>query len=80
MSKNSTTLPKKNLKMFWKKVRERYQNLSRKEKNESRQYGRKRNKNIPEDEKERLVNYSKKYCKNWKKGTSSANSFISLLK
>ena len=45
------------------KARETYQNLFKKEKGKKRQYGPKQCKNLPEDEKQQLVEYRKKYYK-----------------
>ena len=42
---------------------ERYQSLSKKGKEKRRQYGRKRYKNLPEDEKHKLVEYRKTILK-----------------
>ena len=49
-----------------KKARERYQNLSKEEKEKKPQYGHKRYKNLSEDEKNRLVEYRKNIIK-WEK-------------
>ena len=48
-------------KVYKKKARERYQNLSKEEKEEKQQYGLERYKNLPEDAKQKLVEYIKKY-------------------
>ena len=45
----------------YKKTCERYQNLSKVEKERKRQYGRERYKNLPKDEKQKLVQYRKLY-------------------
>ena len=46
-----------------KKPHERYQSLSKEEKERKRQYGRKQYKNLTEDEKQKFVEYRKKYCR-----------------
>ena len=51
---------KKNRKDF-KKSRERYQKLSEEKKNKKREYGHEQDKNISEDEKQKLVEYRKRY-------------------
>ena len=43
-----------------KKARERYQNLSKEEKDKKQQYGCEWCKNLPEDEKQKCVEYRKK--------------------
>ena len=42
---------------------ERYQNLSEEEKHKKRQYGREPYRSLPEDEKQGLVEYRKRYSK-----------------
>ena len=49
-----------------KKARERYQNLSKEEKDKKCQYGREWYKNLTEDEKQELVEYRKNIVK-WEK-------------
>ena len=49
------------------KARERFQNLSREEKDKKQQYGHENYKNLSEDEKEKLVEYRKKYYRMRKK-------------
>ena len=44
-----------------KKARKRYQNLSKEGKEKKQQYGLERCKNLSEDEKQKLVEYRKKY-------------------
>ena len=44
-----------------KKTCERYQNLSKEEKEKEQQYGRERSKNLSKDEKQKLAEYRKKY-------------------
>ena len=44
-----------------KKACERYQNLSKEEKEKEQQYGRERSKNLSKDEKQKLAEYRKKY-------------------
>ena len=62
MSKNlSPKYYQENNERLQKKARERYQNLSKKEKDKKQQYGRERYKNLSEDEKQKLVEYRKKY-------------------
>ena len=52
-----------NIERLQKRARERYQNLSKEEKEKKRQYGRERSKNLSEDEKNKLVECRKKYKK-----------------
>ena len=59
----------KSKKKLQNKVREMYQNLSKEERKKKRQYGRKRYKNLPEDEK--LVQYRQEYYKIWKNKNAS---------
>ena len=51
------------IKKDYKKARERYQSLSKKEKVKNRQCDRTRYKNQPEDEKQKLIEYRKAYYK-----------------
>ena len=51
----------KKIKKDYKKARKRYQNLSKEEKRRKPQHGYEPYKNLPEYEKEKLVEYSKKY-------------------
>ena len=51
------------LKKDFKKACEKYQSLSKEEKEKKWQYGRERYKNLPEDEKQKLAEYRKKYYK-----------------
>ena len=44
-----------------KDARERYQSLSKEENDEKQQYGRKWYKSLPENEKQKLAGYRKKY-------------------
>ena len=44
-----------------KKARERYQSLSKEEKEKKQQDSCEQNKKVPEDEKQKLVDYRKKY-------------------
>ena len=46
-----------------KKDRQRYQSLSKEEKEKKQQYGLGQYKNLPDDEKEKLAEYRKKYYK-----------------
>ena len=52
-----------NKKRLPKKVRERYQSLSKEEKGKKQQYGRERYKNLYEDGKQKLVEYRKNITK-----------------
>ena len=63
MSKNLSAkhYQENKLKTTKKRARERYQNLSKKEKEKQKQYGRERYKNLLEDEKQKFVEYRKKY-------------------
>ena len=62
MSKNlSANYYQENKERLQKKARERYQNLSKEGTEKKRQYGRERYKNLSEDEKQMLVEYTKKY-------------------
>ena len=64
MSKDSSAKYYQNNKEIQpKKARGRYQSIFRVEKEKKQQYGRERYKNVPEDEKQMLVEYKKKYCK-----------------
>ena len=47
----------KMIKKCYKKAHERYQSLSKEEKEKKPQYGRERYKNLPEDERQKLVEY-----------------------
>ena len=61
MSKDSSAKYYQNKKeRLQKKACERYQNFSKVEKEKKPQYPHERNKNIPEDEKQKLVEYRKK--------------------
>ena len=61
MSKNlSAKYYQENKERLPEKARERYQNLSKGEKEKNQQYGRERHKNLSEDEKQKLVEYRKK--------------------
>ena len=44
-------------------VRDNYRNLSKKDKNKKREYGRDRYRNMPEEEKQKLKDYQKNYRK-----------------
>ena len=60
MSKNvSAKYYQENKERLLKKACERYQNLSKNEKENKRQYDRERYKNLSEDEKQKLVEYRK---------------------
>ena len=62
MSKNlSDKYYQENKGRFEKKARERYQILSKEEKEKKRQYGRERYKNLLEVGKQKLCEYRKKY-------------------
>ena len=66
---------KKNKERIQKKSCERYQNLSKEEKNKKQEYGHKQYKNVWKTEKQKLVEYRKKNivkCKNIK-GLMSCN-------
>ena len=64
MSKNlSAKHYQDNIERLQKRVRERYQNLSKEEEEKKRQYGRERSRNLSEDEKNKLVECRKKYKK-----------------
>ena len=61
MSKNlSAKYYQENKERLLEKASERYQNLSKGEKEKNQQYGRERHKNLSEDEKQKLVEYRKK--------------------
>ena len=67
-------MPKNLSARFYQKYRkghERYRNLSKEDKNKKRQFTCKWYKNIPEDEKQSLVEYRKNYSKTWKIRTVS---------
>ena len=49
----------KNIKKDYEKAGERYQNLSKEEKEKKQQYGRDGYKNVSEDKKQKLVEYKK---------------------
>ena len=49
-----------NKEILQKKARKKYQSLSKQEKGKKWQYDRKRCKNLPEDEKQKLAKYRKK--------------------
>ena len=53
------------------KVGERYQGLPQNEKNKILHFGHERQKNLSEVEKQRLVEYRKKYYKIWKNKNAS---------
>ena len=62
MSKNlSANNYQENKERLEKKARERYQNLSKGEKEENRQYSCKGYKNLPKIEKQKLLEYRKKH-------------------
>ena len=61
----------KNKKRFQMKVGERYQGLPENEKNKILHFGHERQKNLSEVEKQRLVEYRKKYYKMWKNKNAS---------
>ena len=65
MPKGSSAKYYQNIKeRLQKKVRERYQSLSKEEKERKKlQYGRERYKNLPEEEKKSLLSIEKKYYK-----------------
>ena len=63
MSKDSSAKYYQNNKDYKRNARKRYLSLSKKEKRKKRQYGSERYKNLPEDKKQRLVKYRKKYYK-----------------
>ena len=46
-----------------KKAHERYQNISKEEKEKKQQYGCERYKNLSKDEKQKFVEYRAKYCR-----------------
>ena len=48
---------------YYENDKERYRNLSEKEKNKKREYGSKRYRNMPEEKKQILKEYQKNYCK-----------------
>ena len=53
-------------KKIQKKPHDKHQNLSKEDINKKQQHSCKQLKNLPEDEKQRLVEYSKKSHKTWK--------------
>ena len=64
MSRNSSAKYFQNNKERLQKTAcERYESFSKKEKEKQLQYGRKQYKNLPEDNKKRLVEYRKYYYK-----------------
>ena len=54
-------------KKIQKKPHDKHQNLSKEDINKKQQHSCKQLKNLPEDEKQRLVEYSEKSHKTWKK-------------